>query len=395
MEERMHMRTLIGVGLGKDDNHYKAGKMAINSACDQIGKKPNLIMVFSSFNLDAHKVLEGILESMKDVPLIGCTSPKEIGPVTSQEDTVVVVAISSDLEIRVGTGKNFKQHAREAGKELAHNLMAGLKENPKGNLIILPDGVGGNGTEMVKGIYSIFGPDVSIIGGAAGDNYTFLKTYQFINGDIITDSIPGALILSESSIMGIGIKHGFFPSGVPMVVTMSEGNKIYELDGEPAFDIYLSYFGLRGKIKPENFRELTQTHTHPLGSPQMRGEYLIRHFVNANEDGSITCSAELLPNTIVRIMDSTKESLISAVSEAAKQAKDGLNGTKPKGVLIFNCISRIWILENEYNREIDEIKKVFGTDVPICGFYTYGEIGATEGGQPLYHNKTIVIAAIG
>ncbi|MEW6103587.1 MAG: FIST N-terminal domain-containing protein [bacterium] len=382
----------IAIGVGREKEGFKAGKGAASEAAKKI-KKPSLIILFSSTSLNIPDVLRGVKDVFTDCQIIGCSSSKEIAFDRVLDNSCVLMAISSSLTIKTGVGRDFSKDGRKAGEELANSLIEGVKE-PRGTLFLFSDGVSGNGTQMVKGIYNVLGPNVNVVGGAAGDNCQFLKTYQIINNEVLSDSIVGALILSDAPIVGVGIKHGFTPYGDPMVITKAEGNRIHQLDGKPAFDAYLSHFKLKEKIEPDDFRKIEETHTHPLGSPQMREEYLIRHFVCANPDRSITCSAELLPNSVVRVMKATKNSLISAASEAANEAFASLRGKKPKAVLIFNCISRVWILNDEAEREIDEVKNVFGEDIPLFGFYTFGEISQLKEGPPLFHNKTIVVGAI-
>ncbi|MEW6680668.1 MAG: FIST N-terminal domain-containing protein [bacterium] len=382
----------IAIGIGEEKQGFEAGKEAAKQAFKKIAK-PNLVILFSSVSLDIPDVLRGVREIFKDCQIIGCSSSKEIAFDRVLDNSCVLMAISSSLTIKTGVGRDFSKDARKAGEELANSLIEGVKE-PRGTLFLFSDGVSGNGTQMVKGIYNVLGPYVHLLGGAAGDNCQFLKTYQIINDEVLTDSIVAALVLSDTPIAGVGIKHGFTPYGDPMVITKAEGNRIHQLDGKPAFDAYISHFKFKEKIEPIDFRKIEETHTHPLGSPQMREEYLIRHFVCANPDRSIVCSAELPENSVVRVMKATKDSLISSASFASKEALASLKGKKAKAVHIFNCISRVWILNDEAGKEIDEVKKVFGEDVPLFGFYTFGEIGQLKEGPPLFHNKTIVVCAI-
>jgi hypothetical protein len=385
------MERLIGIGEGMRRDPFEAGRYATEKACFQLEEEPSLLIVFASIKLHLADVIAGIRSANKKTPLIGCSSPKEIAPSGISEGSVVVVAILSDQVVKVAKGEGFSKSARDTGISLAEAVIE--KDVPTGNMLILADGVSGNGTEMVKAIYSKTGPGVKVVGGAAGDDMKFEKTFQLIQDQVITDAVVGALIPEGSLRLGIGVRHGFTPDGDPMVVTRSEGNVIYELDGEPACSVYLEHFGLSDKDFSV-LREIQETHTHPLGSPQMHGEYLIRHFVDANPDGSIICSAELPHDAVVRVMSSTRESLIDAAREAAEIAHNNIDREKPSAVILFDCVSRLWVLKEEAEREIEVVKGVFGEDVPIAGFYTFGEIGPPDGGPPLCHNKTIIVCAI-
>ena len=48
----------------------------------------------------------------------------------------------------------------------------------------------GNGVDIVNKIKDTMGEKFPIIGGAAGDQYEFKKTYQFHGTEVLSDSLP-------------------------------------------------------------------------------------------------------------------------------------------------------------------------------------------------------------
>jgi len=70
-----------------------------------------------------------------------------------------------------------------------------------------------------------------------------------------------------------------------------------------------------------------------------------------------------------------------------------LQGKVPKAAFLFNCIARKKLLLNKKKEEIDKIRSVIGEEVPLIGFYTYGE-QAPLGGEITtcsFHNETDVL----
>ena len=69
---------------------------------------------------------------------------------------------------------------------------------------------------------------------------------------------------------------------------------------------------------------------------------------------------------------------------------------------MFNCIAREKLFAQKAKEEIDEIMKIIGSDVPLLGFYTYGE-QAPMGGETRdtnkihsrFYNETVVLFGIG
>ena len=64
---------------------------------------------------------------------------------------------------------------------------------------------------------------------------------------------------------------------------------------------------------------------------------------------------------------------------------------------MFNCIARNKLLGIECKTEIDAVREVIGKDVPIIGFYTYGEVGPFEAekGKSVFHNETMNLLLLG
>ena len=77
-------------------------------------------------------------------------------------------------------------------------------------------------------------------------------------------------------------------------------------------------------------------------------------------------------------------------------------GSTPKFVLMFNCIAREKLFGARANDEIQAVMKIIGNEVPLLGFYTYGE-QAPIGGEvhdlkkcnPRFYNETVVMLAVG
>jgi hypothetical protein len=64
-----------------------------------------------------------------------------------------------------------------------------------------------------------------------------------------------------------------------------------------------------------------------------------------------------------------------------------------QGLLLFDCVARRSVLsEDRIREEVQRINSVRG-DLPVGGFYTYGEIARTRGAGG-FHNQTLVALAL-
>lgn len=208
--------------------------------------------------------------------------------------------------------------------------------------------------------------------------------------------------LSGDFTFGIGVKHGWGVLGIPSKVTKAAGHIVHEIDGKPAIELYEKYFGERAKtIKEEVLATLAVSYPLGVKTPGSEEDYLIRDPLFVGENGSITCAAEVPEGAEVRIMMGTRESAITMARQAAENARQQLGGKTPKAILIFNCIARKKLLGARGGDEIDAIRGVLGRDVPLIGFYTYGEQAPINGESrniercnTVFHNETVVIYVI-
>lgn len=388
-----------GVGRSNNPDATKAGVEACKAAMDQAGGKADLVIVFSTVAYDQKKMLEGVRFVSKEIPLVGCSDSGEItteGPVSKH---VAVMALSSDtidFTIEVGTGIDKDSH--KAGAMAAKEV----KKKAKGEIslfIMLLDGLAENGAAAVRGVQEVFGKNFPIMGGSAGDDLLFKKTYEYYNGEVLENSLVG-IGLSGKFSFGVGVRHGWEPIGLPMKVTKSEGGKLIEINNRPALSIYEDYFGKKAE---ELIKEpITRiAYTYPLGmSVEGSPELLIRSVVIANEKGEITCAAEIPEGSEIRLMLGDPEKAIQSAKEAAENALVQLKGTKPKAIFVFNCVARYKFLRARIGEEITAIQNVLGKEVPLIGFYTYGEqapLGGILGPEcfSVFHNGTVALMVLG
>ena len=89
------------------------------------------------------------------------------------------------------------------------------------------------------------------------------------------------------------------------------------------------------------------------------------------------------------ILEGTERSVEDALSSFP-------DGQIPEGALISACATRNWLLGSRTSAEVDIIRTGLGANVPIAGFYAFGEIAPLQlGSAPKFHNETCVIVLIG
>jgi hypothetical protein len=393
--------TSANVGISSNENAFSAGAEACTMAMSKLGNiVPKMIIVFSSVAYDQEDVIKGVRSVSKDTLLVGSSTAGEIttaGP--ASKHSVAVMAIASDtVSVYGAVGENIKNSAHEAGATVAKKVQEQADANAIKLFMMLPDVLTGNGADTVRGVLSILGAHFPVVGGASGDDFKFEKTYQYLNETVHSGSVVGVGLAGEFS-FGIGVKHGWLPIGLPRKVTRSDGAVLHELDEKPAIEIYEDYFGKENsaELKTQTLAKLAIT--YPLGMKVAESdELLIRDPITVNEQGSITCAAEIPEGSEIRLMIGSREEAVKVAGQAARDAVTQLNGKDPRAVIIFNCIARNKLFGEHAGDEITAIQKEVGDSTPLIGFYTYGE-QAPLGGEvqniekcnPAFHNETVVI----
>lgn len=392
-----------GIGSSVGDDAYREGANAAQQAKDALqDAEPKLFFVFASSKYDQEKLVEGVKSVSENALIVGCSTAGEItteGP-TNKPSIAAMAIATDDVEFIADVGEHIKYNPREAGKEVAKKVKD--KAGDIDLFIMLPDVLAGNGADIVRGVTDVLGEFFPVVGGAAGDDFKFEQTYQYLNEKVHSGAVIGLGIKGNVKI-GIGVKHGWMPIGLPRKVTKSKGAVLYELDGKPAVEIYKEYFGneLASELEKEKLARLAIT--YPLGMKiEGHDEMLIRDAISVDQDGSLTCAAEIPEGADIQLMMGSKEEAIKVAEEAAKNAMSQLGSAQPKAVIVFNCIARHKLFGEFSGEEIKAIQRAIGSNVPLIGFYTYGE-QAPMGGEvkninkcsPAFHNETVVICVLG
>ena len=122
-----------------------------------------------------------------------------------------------------------------------------------------------------------------------------------------------ALLIGTSFKLDLGVRHGWHPLYGPLVVTKSEKNLVYEINGEPAFEVYKQALKEKEQVEitPKNFTEIARA--YPFGIASFKeDEFIIRDPISVNPDKSLTIVSSIPAFSTVFIMKGTPSNLINA-----------------------------------------------------------------------------------
>lgn len=353
---------------------------------------PKLVLMFASPQQDLERLAALLSERIAPGALIGCSTAGELVQHHSQSGGLVLWALGGEgFTVATGLGHGNQEGLRAAATEAA-GCLERLKQRRHTVLVLLADGLCGNQMEVVRGAYAVAGVDVPLVGGCAGDDLGMRSTRQVHGAQVLQQAVVAAAISSDHP-LGLGVSHCWRPLGAPMLVTGSEATSVLTLDDRPALDVYLETFAPPPEVQrdPEAFAAFAST--RPLGI-RRRDRLEIRFVAGADpERRSLLTIAEVPQGALAFLMEGDEGSVLEATEQACRNALAALEGERPRGVLLFDCVARRAVLENQGG--IDEGARIAAVcgDTPVAGFYTYGEIARTKGAGG-FHNQTLVALAL-
>jgi hypothetical protein len=392
------MKSVVATANG---DSATATQTVVSEAREKLGSDERIIaaMAFIGADHDASVIAPMLREMLGEVPIVGCTTDGEIANGLAVDSVSLMVIASNDVRAKSVVIEDLRSGSFEAAQQAAKALAAADARA----LVLLPDGLAGNGTAIIRGAQSVLGPDFVIGGGTAGDRGRFVKTYQLHGGRVYSGSLVALMFYGPASLeVGYGVQSGWQPIGVAKVVTRAVGNVVYEIDGKSALDFYKTFLGDRASQLPAigvEYPFALVDESGRVGQSSTAGgeEYLLlRAPMNVNHaDGSITFAGEIPQGAKVKMTRAKSDAVIDASRDAAQRASKSLSGPAD-AVMFFSCMARRLVLGRRTSREIEVAREIFGADVPMIGFYTYGEIGNCGDVAPTcrFHNETATFLAM-
>lgn len=394
----------VGVGTSHLEDSHEAGAEACRDALEKAGGKADVLIVFAAMRFDHKVLLSGITAVAGDTPMVGGTTAGEISPEGFSEGSVVIMAIRSCvLSLFPGIGLHMSRDEDSCAKALIADIRSRAVIDESSSLLVFPNGMGGDGLRVLKGLQEILGGDFEVAGGYLGDDMRFKHTFQYYNGKVYRDAIVGILVSFKGAFRtGIGVRSGFESIGNSFYCTSSEGNVVKEFDNVSALELYREFLGEeRSKRLPGICME------YPFGLiDEGAGSSGTRHFqlrcgLNVDQKkGTITLAASIPEGSAVTLTAGSRGDVINGAREAAQQALASLGGAKPELIVMFSCVGRKLVLGRRTPEEVEAVRKCLGYEVPIIGFYTYGEIGPIDRcveklAEAKFHNETVVLWILG
>ena len=356
------------------------------------GAAPDAIVVFASAQHDHEQMLAALCDASGCELIVGSSSAGEFTSESRGEGAISAMALrSSDMRFAIGLGREISADPAGAAAQVVRQFR-GLAGSPLPyrSALVMTDALAGHSDALVEELTLATGGTYQFFGGGAGDDGRFQQTHVFAGRQAVTNAVVALEILSEKPV-GVGVSHGWEPSGEGMRVTESHSMTIVSLNGLPAVDAFTDYAQATGQRFDRN--EPVPFFLHNVLGIRSGETYRLRVPLTVNDDGSVACAAPVPEGAIVHVMKTTAQSAVTAARNAANSALQALDGHKPGAAFLFDCVATRLRMGGAFDDELQACANLMGPG-GFVGCNTYGQIARAEGQFGGFHNCTAVACVL-
>lgn len=353
---------------------------------------PSAIVLFLSSQFDYSILLETLNAECRPEVMVGASSAGEFTHTHSGVGTASALAFrSTDLVVSAVLGEGIGRDSRAAARSIVDGFkgMQGTRY-PYRAALVMTDALAGRAEDFVEEMTMRTSGRYLLAGGGAGDDANFSRTHVFFGTGIYTDAAVALEILSDKP-LGVGVGHGWEPSGIALRATEVEGMRVVGFNGLPAVEAFERHAEATGqhfdRANPLPF------FLHNILGVDTGNGYRLRVPLAIDADGGVHCAAEIPEQARVFIMKTTAESAAIAAARATEAAVGALGDHKPAAAVFFDCVATRLRLGQGFGFELDMVAQALA-GAPFVGCNTYGQIARSDSQFSGFHNCTAVVLAL-
>jgi hypothetical protein len=340
--------------------------------------------------LSCGKRYNELREMFPSAHILGCSTGGQINSSDISDDEIVAAAIGFDAtRLRlvcqdIGDAQQSRSCGETIGRALNQEDLAGV--------FVLSDGLNVNGSELVGGLTAAIGSGIPVTGGLAGDGADFAET--LVGGDCVPRPrmVVAIGFYGKAIRIGHGSAGGWDLFGPRRQVTRSAGNVLFELDGQPALDLYERYLGPEDSKGLPGSALLFPIQVHDAAQPDSA---VVRTVLAIDKDArSMTFAGDVPQGWTAQLMHGNFDRLAEGAADAARQARAGLGASEVDNQfsILISCIGRRLLMGQRTSDEVEAAGAELGASTLKLGFYSYGEISPhAKSGVCELHNQTMTV----
>lgn len=379
--------TKVGTGYSQLENSYEAGvEIAQKAVQSQNIFTETLFFLFATPHYKIDMLMKGIRSITGDQPkFLGCTTT---GIVTN-EFLSYNGALAGGAFISCETPffelfieKNIKDREFDAGKSLAKKLLD-ANTSHESSVVIFYDSVKTTAAEgrpdlnvatpILDGFYSHYKYWPTFAGMGAMGEINLIYPCEAWAGNEISRHLLGAATIGGAIQMDTIILHGTRPMSGYHLITKSDKNIVFEIDGKPALDVIDEILG--GSVPWEEFPLLV---TLGVNNGDKFGEFNEENYasrlclaIDRDKKSLIMFETDLTEGSEVQLMQRNID--FKYIQPQVNKLISKIGSRKPILALYIDCLGRVCGFSGLLEEESLEVIKSLG-GLPFFGMFSGVEI---------------------
>ena len=325
------------------------------------------VVFFCSSRYDLDELAAEMSRLFAGVEVVGCTTAGEIGPSGYCDFSISGASFPADsFTFVAGLADRLQQFDLARGQAFVNGLLQQLEakapHSGAGNsfAFLLVDGLSVREEPVARTFQNALGK-IPLVGGSAGDDSHFVRTWVYFAGAFHADSAVLLLATTPHPFKVFKTQH-FVSDDERLVVTEADSARriVKEINGLPAAEEYARVIGSTvaelGSLRFANSPVVVV----------IDGTDYVRAIQKANDDGSLTFFCAIDEGLVLRVAHG--EDLLGNLNESLASLRAEIGA--PQAILACDCILRK--LEMTHDGLKASVGEAFREQNAV-GFSTYGE----------------------
>lgn len=325
-----------------------------------------------------------------DARLLGCSTGGQMADGEVNDERLSALAFDFD-RTRLKLAEAMVEQPDQS-RAVGLSIGAELAAPDLVSVFILSDGLHVNGSALVDGVASAVGPAIPLSGGLAGDGAAFAETLVGAAAPARSGTVAAVGFYGSAIQFGHGSGGGWDVFGPKRKITKASGNVLYEVDGQPALDLYKLYLG------PDDSQRLPGSallFPMRIYDPRHPHHAVVRTVLAVGgRDGSMTFAGDVPEGWTAQLMRGSFGRLCNGAAEATQQALETMTSpaSGDSAAILISCIGRRLLMGQRIDEEIEAVTAELPPGYRPIGFYSYGEIAPHgQSGRAQLHNQTMTV----
>lgn len=322
------------------------------------------VLFFCSASYDLPSLAAALNHNFPETLLVGCTTAGEISTQGYSTGSIVALGFHQDFfHLQAALISPVDDFTLAEAQGLIHRLLKPdlSEQTPRKHFALtLFDGLSSQ-EELVLAVLDKALGGIPHFGGSAGDDIHLANTHVYLEGAFHTRA--AVVIMVETTLpFEVFSTHHMSPLDTKLVVTEAdpETRRVYELNAEPAADIYARIIGVtQEQLTPDVFA------LHPL-AVKLGQNYYVRSIQRVNSDKSLDFYCAVGKGSVLTRMQP------KAMLKNLDTCLGAIESRIGRPLLTLGCDCFLRRLETTQRGEV-QLASDFLKRHRVIGFNTYGE----------------------